>query len=247
MRTPLYEDNGISLGQNRNSNSNKSTKPKMTVLHVEVDPFTRVIVKDVIGQFSDTFTHLGVAESGERAVSLCQTFSPSIVIFGSILSDMDEFSFLMALSQMTSPLIVFLFTSIDSEAAHYYIRNGLVKAVIWKSNNAQTELKEALAAISEGHTYFPHLIRESIQRVRLRPNSFYKLLSDRELFIMPLFGEGLSDSAIAARLGVSMSTVHSHRHRIMHKLQLNSSIDLFKWAMDKGFARARMPLAQITS
>ena len=62
-------------------------------------------------------------------------------------------------------------------------------------------------------------------------------LSDRELQIFQLIGEGLSTVQIAEKLEVSPKTVESHRKTIKQKLNVHSSAQLsrraFQWTMEK--------------
>ena len=51
-------------------------------------------------------------------------------------------------------------------------------------------------------------------------------LSDRELEIFRLFGEGRSTREIAARLRIAVSTVFAHRANIKHKLKLTNATEL---------------------
>ena len=60
-------------------------------------------------------------------------------------------------------------------------------------------------------------------------------LSDRELEVLQMLGEGLSASEISERLYISASTVETHRKRIKQKLNLKSAGELnraaVQWAM----------------
>jgi DNA-binding NarL/FixJ family response regulator len=56
-------------------------------------------------------------------------------------------------------------------------------------------------------------------------------LSDRELEIFSLIGEGVSVREIAQRLGVSPKTIETHRERIKVKLELSSSNELIARAV----------------
>ena len=58
------------------------------------------------------------------------------------------------------------------------------------------------------------------------PDSAALPLSDRELEIFRLFGEGRSTREIAARLRIAVSTVFAHRANIKHKLKLANATEL---------------------
>lgn len=56
-------------------------------------------------------------------------------------------------------------------------------------------------------------------------------LSDRELEVFGLIGEGISSKEIAERLFLSVKTVESYRERIKVKLNLRSSAELTQFAI----------------
>jgi DNA-binding NarL/FixJ family response regulator len=63
------------------------------------------------------------------------------------------------------------------------------------------------------------------------PTSILERLSNRELEVFRLIGEGHSTRHIAVVLHVSIKTVESHRAHIKEKLQLNDTTELVRYAM----------------
>ena len=61
------------------------------------------------------------------------------------------------------------------------------------------------------------------------------MLTDHEVGLLCFLGRGETDMEIAVRLGLSQLTVKWHRRHIMAKLGLNRTVDLMRWARDKGF------------
>jgi DNA-binding NarL/FixJ family response regulator len=62
----------------------------------------------------------------------------------------------------------------------------------------------------------------------------YKLLSNREREVFQLIAEGLSTREIAETLYVSVSTVKSHRSKIMEKLGIDNPVHLVHFAIQLG-------------
>jgi len=56
-------------------------------------------------------------------------------------------------------------------------------------------------------------------------------LSDRELEVLQLSGEGLAPREIATQLGISVKTVETHRMRVREKLNLANSAELMRFAI----------------
>ena len=67
-----------------------------------------------------------------------------------------------------------------------------------------------------------------------RADSAYSLLSPREREVLQLIAEGHSTKDTAARLGVSVKTIETHRSQIMRKLDLHSIAELTKYAIREG-------------
>jgi len=57
-------------------------------------------------------------------------------------------------------------------------------------------------------------------------------LTDRELEVFQLIGDGLSISDIAKRLNLSVKTIGTYRERIKEKLQLKNATELLRYAMN---------------
>lgn len=62
----------------------------------------------------------------------------------------------------------------------------------------------------------------------------YKALSSKEQRVLVLITSGLSNSAIAEELSLSVKTVETHRANIMKKLDIHNLVDLVKFSMRNG-------------
>ncbi len=62
-------------------------------------------------------------------------------------------------------------------------------------------------------------------------------LTDREIEVMQKIAEGLSSKEAAANLGISETTVNTHRRNIMAKLDLPSATHLVRYAIKHGYER----------
>lgn len=64
----------------------------------------------------------------------------------------------------------------------------------------------------------------------------FKALSDKEMKVLGLIINGLSNSGIAKELSISVKTVDTHRANIMKKLEIHNLVDLVKFSMRNGIA-----------
>jgi DNA-binding NarL/FixJ family response regulator len=107
--------------------------------------------------------------------------------------------------------------------------------MLWKTAEVRGLLRAGLAEVLAGHRFFPAGVRDALRAVRSDPDAFFKILSERELAMLPLLCLGSPDTQIAQQTGLSPATVKSHRQHIMSKLDLHRAADLVRWAAEKGF------------
>lgn len=105
-------------------------------------------------------------------------------------------------------------------------------------NTSRNELLEAIRAVSEGQDYFSPLISSIIMKTVVKDKQEEThsdkpedILSKREIEILMLFAQGLSNSEIADKLYISIRTVESHKNHILQKLGLRNNVDLVKYAI----------------
>jgi DNA-binding NarL/FixJ family response regulator len=96
-------------------------------------------------------------------------------------------------------------------------------------------------AVADGQSFFSPAIAKLIAEDYVRPKSEgldrYETLSDREREIFQLIAEAKTNKEIAALLGISPSTVESHRAKIIHKLDLHSATQIALYAVRRGVIR----------
>ena len=64
----------------------------------------------------------------------------------------------------------------------------------------------------------------------------HEILSNREFEILQMIGQGKTVSGIAQELSLSIKTVSTHRTRILEKMQLKTTADLIRYAVEHGIA-----------
>jgi len=96
---------------------------------------------------------------------------------------------------------------------------------------------KAIQTIYKGENYFNKSISDTIlnsisnkAEVKTDPSEEEKL-TKREIEIIQLVVEGLSNKEIANKLFISIRTVDSHKNHIMQKLHLKSSVEMVKYAL----------------
>ena len=99
------------------------------------------------------------------------------------------------------------------------------------------EIVEAIRRVLGGQRYLSaamteRLVEQAVTGKGPRQAGGVAGLSDRELEVFRLIGEGLPTGAIARRLHLSVHTIDSHRENIRAKLNLKNSVELMRKAVE---------------
>ncbi|KAF0139729.1 MAG: two component transcriptional regulator LuxR family [Stygiobacter sp.] len=103
------------------------------------------------------------------------------------------------------------------------------------SKNAKpSEIIEAIRKIERGGKYLKaELIEELfLHNDKLHTNPTHELLSNREFEVLRLLAKGNKITEIAESLGLSVNTIASYKTRIQDKLNIKSTAELIRYAID---------------
>lgn len=98
-------------------------------------------------------------------------------------------------------------------------------------NVAPYELIKAVNRILSGRKYITPEVAEKLLDSQENGKEPHELLSNREFEIFKLLALGKTTSQIAEALSVAMTTVSTHRSRIMEKLNLSTNSELTRYAI----------------
>ena len=166
---------------------------------------------------------VGEGSCGEEALQLCQSLQPDVVLMDLKMPGMDGVTATRIITEKHPNIRVIVLTSFQEEEL---IRKALGAGAIsyLLKNVSATELTKA---IQSAHSGFSTLTREAVE-VLARPASESPLeapvtdLTRRELEVLALIVEGLTNPDIAERLVVSRSTVKAHVSNILGKLNASN-------------------------
>jgi two-component system response regulator NreC len=200
------------------------------------------LIRDMLAAACQELTgvsRVSVAEDGKAGVALCARLAPEIVLLDLVLPDGDGLKFLPELLRASPQSKVIALTSFTDEFTVHQALRSDVQGFIDKGHQPLSRLREAIESVAAGKRYFSPAVQTLKAALRSDPNSFDKLLSDREQSLLCLFGEGLTNEAIAAQVGLTPGTVKIHRRNIHRKLGIHSAPELMNYALKKGFTRIR--------
>ena len=186
---------------------------------------------------------LAVAATADEGWQLAGVLEPGIILLDLPLPDADGFALARRLGRLPHRPRLLLLAARCHEAVLFQAGQAHVAGLLWKTPAATGALPLALAEIAAGRRYLRPEVGAALRRLRGDSGSFFKFVSERELELLPVFGRGGTDDAIAAEVGLSPLTVKSHRQHILAKLGLHRSVDLVHWAIRSGFVAEPAPAA----
>ncbi len=122
------------------------------------------------------------------------------------------------------------------ESIHYAVRalEGGAHGYVIKSAAVQ-ELVEAIEALHRGEIYIsPALSQNVIHHLRRpkRERAGLDALSNREFELLQALGAGMGLKECTRYLGISSSTASTYRARLMEKLNLHSTAEIIRFALE---------------
>lgn len=121
-----------------------------------------------------------------------------------------------------------------TDAALQLIMDARLEGFVHKDDPAE-HLSTAVRSVLNGNPYMSPKARALIEAQRRDTVSLSRILSDRELQVMELIAQGLTNDEISAVLRISANTAQTHRRNIMGKLGIGTTVALQVYAQKKGF------------
>jgi len=123
-----------------------------------------------------------------------------------------------------------------SDMMVYHIHKSGLFGFIDKNNADIAEMRTAMGVLIKGHKYFSSFYQKAMLRLCMDGSAFYKILTERELEVVGLIGNTLSDEEIAKALQIAEATVGTHRRNILRKLRLDGTPKLIQYANKHGIS-----------
>jgi DNA-binding NarL/FixJ family response regulator len=175
---------------------------------------------------------VGEAGDGAEAIALARSLRPRVIVMDCA---MPKASGLEATRRIIAdaPEVAILMLSMHSEQT--LVRQALgagARGYILKSA-VDLDLAAAVKRVAAGET----VIDPAVERPQSPAGERGPGLTARELEVLQLICDGLSNRAIAARLDLSVNTVSVHRTNIMTTLGVHKAAELVVYALQHGLVK----------
>lgn len=192
----------------------------MNLIIIDDDPFVTGALK-ILLEANPNITVLASGSNGKEAVSLYHRHRPDILLMDIRMEEMDGLTASEQILQEYPDAKILLLTTFSDD--EYIIKALLLGAKGYLLKQDYATIVPALEAVASGQTVFGNEIISRIPSLMQQKESFdYHSLdiNDRELEIIRLIAEGLSNKEIASALFLSEGTVRNYLSSILDKLHL---------------------------
>jgi DNA-binding NarL/FixJ family response regulator len=206
------------------------------------------VVRSGLAALIDTQTDMtvvGTAADGKEAIETATRVSPDVVLMDVRMPKMDGIEATRHIrTDLDGPKVLVL-TTFDLDEYVYDALAAGASGFLLKDAKAE-KLFEAVRVVAGGEALLaPNITRRLITEfARLRPGlpvrpDVLDWLTDREIEVLRLVAEGLSNTEIAERLYVSDETIKTHVSRILTKLGLRDRTQAVVMAYETGLVAPR--------
>jgi DNA-binding NarL/FixJ family response regulator len=214
--------------------STQGKKDATRVLIVDDHPLLRKGVSQLIDQEKDLVV-VGEAEDAHKAIAAIESARPDVALIDITLNGTSGIELLKDI-KARFPKLKMLVLSMHDESvyAHRALRAGAC-GYIMKQEGTERVLT-ALRKVLKGEVYLSERLGNRMLHTLVNgraslTSSPIEELSDRELEVFSLIGQGHGTRPIAEKLHLSVKTIESHRAHIKEKLNLQSATELVHHAI----------------
>jgi len=209
---------------------------KISVLIVDDHPIVRQGLRTLL-ELQDDIIVAGEASNGKVAVDLTARLKPDVVLMDLVMPELDGISATRQISAMGQGTRVIALTSfVEDDKVIPAIQAGAASFLL--KDVTPNELMEAIRAAYRGEARLhPNVIRKLMNQVSAQaatPQQIAPDLTERELEVLRLVAEGLSNREIASTLVISEKTVKTHVSSLLSKLGQEDRTRLAIYAIKRG-------------
>ena len=201
------------------------------------------VVRNGIRSYLSTlpeFQVVGEAASGEEAIQLVAELIPDVVLMDLIMPGMDGVETTREVKKISPRTQVVVLTSYHEDVHIFPALKAGAMSYILKDMKMDKLVETIHRAVNGEVTLHPLVAARVLENIRGENSDEQTLFTDlteRELDVLKLIANGLSNSQIAAELVISENTVKGHVSNILSKLHLADRTQVAVYAWQKGIVK----------
>lgn len=209
------------------------------VIIVDDESLVRAALR-VFLESSDGFELVGEADNGADAITLVRATQPDVVLMDVQMPIMDGIEATQRLSREFPGLKIVALTTFSTERVIVPMLSAGASGFLVKDTSPDRILDAARLAHEGGYVLSPRVAKELVTSVQAGAGTTTRELgrdeelTERELEVVTLLAQGMSNAEIASSMFVSEATVKSHLGRITAKWGVRDRIQVLIRATQLG-------------
>lgn len=222
--------------------SDKDIKVLLIEDHMMIRMGTALVIEKTEG-----ITLTGEAEDGLQGVEMAKELLPDVILMDIGLPVIDGIEATKRIKELNLNSKILIFTSRDNDDDVFAALAAGADGYIMKGATPE-QLTSAIFAVNEGTAWLDpaiaRLVLSNVQRQKTEDSATdsinYKAgkntfgLTDREMEVLALIVDGLSNPEIAEKLFITRATAKAHVHSILQKLYVDDRTQAAVTAMREG-------------
>lgn len=183
---------------------------------------------------------IGEAKNGQEAINQTAALQPDVILMDLVMPEVDGIEAIRGITAHQPQARILVLTSFATDDKVFpAIKAGALGYLL--KDSSPEDLVQAIQHVYRGEPSLHPTIARKVLHELSQPDEAEKPptsepLTERELEVLRLVAQGLSNRQIANELIISEATVRTHVSNILGKLHLASRIQAALYALDKGLA-----------
>ena len=213
----------------------RNAESSIRVLIVDDHAIVRKGIRALLSE-AGGFEVVGEADNGQAAVLCAQETHPDVILMDLLMPGVDGIEATRQIASRQPETRILVLTSFAADNKVFPAIKAGASGYLLKDSSPE-ELVRAIRQVQRGEpALHPTIARKLLQEIA-RPAERQpapEALTDREMTVLRLIAQGLSNQELADQLAVSEATVRAHVSRILGKLHLASRTQAALYAVREG-------------
>lgn len=179
------------------------------------------------------FKIIGTASNGVELIKNAKSLSPDVIITDINMPVMDGITAIKILKEKIPSMKIIALTMYSDDQTIIKTLNAGANGFLLKDSNKE-EIFSAVKAVYNGDSYYDNLTSVKMAKM-ITTGSFsdqdINKFSSREMEILKLICNGLSNKEIASKVDLSTRSVEGHKSKIMEKMGVSNNIQIVLYAI----------------
>jgi NarL family two-component system response regulator LiaR len=212
-------------------------KKPIKLLVVDDQNIVRKGIRALVEQVDDMDV-IGEASNGEEAVAEAKRLNPDVILMDLMMPKMDGITAIREIQASQSPARIIALTSFVTEDKVFPAIKAGAMGYLLKDSEPE-DLITAIRKVNRGepslHPIVAKMVLEEISQPAQREQPLTPdPLTGREVDIIRLVAQGLSNRQIAEQLVIGEATVRTHVGNVLNKLHLANRVQATLYALREG-------------